>query len=45
MRYPVSRREDTVDELHGTPVPDPYRWLEDLDSASTRRWIDDRAVA
>src|SRR5258708_5097824 len=31
---------DTVTEiLHGVEVVDPYRWLEDQDSSSTRRWI------
>ncbi|MBL8763833.1 MAG: S9 family peptidase [Phycisphaerae bacterium] len=29
-----------VDYYHGTAVADPYRWLEDSDSAQTRRWID-----
>src|SRR5215831_18102934 len=30
----------TTYELHGTTVSDPYRWLEDLDSPETGRWIE-----
>ncbi|MET7462112.1 prolyl oligopeptidase family serine peptidase [Nonomuraea sp. NPDC005501] len=37
--YPTARREDTVDVLHETPVPDPYRWLEDPDSPETQGWL------
>ncbi len=36
--YPEARRSDDVDVLHGTVVPDPYRWLEDEDSPETRAW-------
>ena len=38
--YPQARRDDTVEDHHGTRVPDPYRWLEDLESEETRSWIE-----
>jgi prolyl oligopeptidase len=37
--YPQTRRDDTVEQLHGHEVADPYRWLEDPDSAETRAWV------
>ncbi|TVP60017.1 MAG: S9 family peptidase [Nodularia sp. (in: Bacteria)] len=40
MTYPISNRSDQVDNYHGTVVADPYRWLEDPDSAETRSWIE-----
>ncbi|SDD75103.1 prolyl oligopeptidase [Auraticoccus monumenti] len=36
---PETRRDETADLLHGRLVPDPYRWLEDPDSAETREWV------
>ena len=38
--YPPTRRADVVDTLHGTPVADSYRWLEELDSPETTQWIE-----
>ena len=36
---PPSCIEVVTDFLHGVPVADPYRWLEDQDSPRTRAWI------
>jgi prolyl oligopeptidase len=39
IEYPETLTEDQVDDFHGTLVPDPYRWLEDVDSPQTLSWI------
>jgi len=38
-QYPPGRRMDLVEDLFGHRVADPYRWLEDADSAETRQWL------
>ncbi|MBE9082596.1 S9 family peptidase [Tolypothrix sp. LEGE 11397] len=40
LTYPPSRKSNQVDNYHGTVVADPYRWLENPDSAETRSWIE-----
>jgi prolyl oligopeptidase len=37
--YPAAPRSDVTDSLHGVQVPDPYRWLENPESAGTQSWL------
>ena len=39
LNYPVARMHDVVEDYHGTPVADPYRWLEEVTGADTQAWI------
>src|SRR4051812_12402950 len=37
--YPESVRIDHTADYSGPKVADPYRWLEDLNSPTTKAWV------
>ncbi|MGO8698770.1 MAG: prolyl oligopeptidase family serine peptidase [Limisphaerales bacterium] len=39
LAYPSARRDPALDDYAGVKVADPYRWLEQLDSAETKDWV------
>jgi prolyl oligopeptidase len=39
--YPTAKKVDQIDDYHGVKVEDPYRWLENPDSADSRAWIEE----
>ena len=40
MNRPFTRRDDIIDDYHGTKVADPYRWLENPTSEETLAWVE-----
>lgn len=39
---PKTRTDNVTETLHGLKVNDPYRWLEDQNSAETRKWLEEQ---
>jgi len=39
LAYPPTRAGEVVDDYFGRKIADPYRWLEDLESADTAAWV------
>src|SRR3989454_6783771 len=40
LKYPATRRTNQVEDYGGVKVADPYRWLEDDNSAETKAWVE-----
>ncbi len=40
LTYPAARKVEQTDDYFGTRVSDPYRWMEDVDSAELKTWVD-----
>ncbi len=41
-KYPVTRRENIVEEIHGVKIEDPYRWLENASSSEVLEWVEEQ---
>lgn len=41
---PYSAQDPVTDVIHGVPITDPYRWLEDRESPRTRSWIESQTL-
>jgi prolyl oligopeptidase len=39
IKYPDTKKADQEDNYFGTIIKDPYRWLEDDNSAETKAWV------
>src|SRR5947209_864899 len=39
LAYPPAPRGTVTDTFFGTPVADPYRWMEDVDAPQTTAWV------
>ncbi|PKN73526.1 MAG: S9 family peptidase [Candidatus Cloacimonetes bacterium HGW-Cloacimonetes-3] len=39
MKYPKTRKDPSTEEFFGVKIADPYRWLEDDNSADTLAWV------
>src|SRR6266700_4220050 len=40
LSYPKTSQTNQVDDYGGVKVADPYRWLEDDNSAETKAWVE-----
>jgi prolyl oligopeptidase len=40
LNYPQAKKEIVVDDYNGVKVEDPYRWMEDENSAAVKDWVE-----
>src|SRR5690348_6209812 len=39
IAYPQTKKTNQTDDYFGRKVADPYRWMEDLNSADVAQWV------
>lgn len=39
MQQPIAKQNIEYDEIEGVKIPDPYRWLEDINNGDVKDWI------
>ena len=39
MKYPITKKIEVSEMIHGEVVDDPYRWLEDFTSDEVEEWV------
>jgi prolyl oligopeptidase len=42
LQYPKTKKTPQTDTYFGTPVEDPYRWLENDTASDTRSWVQEQ---
>jgi prolyl oligopeptidase len=40
--YPTTEKAEFVENIHGIPVSDPYRWMEEMQSAKVKDWVQEQ---
>jgi len=42
VTYPETKMVKQIDDCHGVKIEDPYRWLENDNSAETKLWVEEQ---
>src|SRR3989344_644419 len=41
MKIPQTKKVSVIEKIHGKSVPDPYRWLEEVETNEVQNWLDE----